>query len=68
MLFRLLFKQYSDIAQPEGIHYHAFNIDPNFNNCVDGLVMVDIQMLKPKKYKRYITGEKESSTIQNNMI
>ena len=63
-----LFKQYSDIAQPEGIHYHAFNIDPNFNNCVDGLVMVDIQMLKAKKYKRYIIGEKESSTIQNNTI
>ena len=38
-----LFKQYTEIANPEGVRFHGFNIDPDFNFCVDGLVMVDIQ-------------------------
>ena len=29
-------------------------IDPAFNHCVDGLVLVDIHQLKPKKRARYI--------------
>jgi len=49
-----LFKQYTEIANPEGVRFHGFNIDPDFNFCVDGLVMVDIQQLTSKKYARYI--------------
>ena len=52
-----LFKQYTEIANPEGVRFHGFNIDPDFNFCVDGLVMVDIQQLTPKKYARYIEGK-----------
>lgn len=52
-----LYKQYCDIAQREGVTFHGFNIDPDFNNCVDGLVMVDVTQLKPKKYRRYIATD-----------
>lgn len=49
-----LYKQYSDLCERGGVSFLDFNVDPDFNNCIDGLVIVDIKKLKPKKYKRYI--------------
>ncbi len=39
----------------DGIIFSDFNIDPDFSDCVDGFVIVDIEKLKPKKRKRYMT-------------
>ncbi len=50
-----LYKQYTEIAQPEGCQFVAFNIDPSFNYTVDGLVIVDIEKLIPKKKARYLS-------------
>ncbi|MFT6331187.1 MAG: hypothetical protein ACJAYN_003137, partial [Bermanella sp.] len=44
---------YADLCKDGGVRFVAFNIDPDFQQCVDGLVIVDITMLKPKKRKRY---------------
>ena len=30
------------------------NIDPDFSNCVDALILVQIDAIKEKKYQRYI--------------
>ena len=49
-----LFKQYADICMAGGVRFCAFNVDPAFNHCVDGLVMIDLHYLKPKKRTRYI--------------
>ena len=49
-----LYKQYTDICQPGGMCFAAFNIDPDFNYCVDSLIVADISMAKPAKRKRYI--------------
>ena len=49
-----LYKQYGEIALPGGCEYGGFNIDPAFNSCVDGLVMVDCERLVPKKRDRYM--------------
>ncbi|MCV2886134.1 lysophospholipid acyltransferase family protein [Aestuariibacter sp. AA17] len=49
-----LYKQYSEICEPEGVKFLSFNIDPDFNNCIDGLVVVDTHLLKPKKKERYL--------------
>lgn len=49
-----LYKQYADLCDKGGVSFIDFNVDPDFNNCVDGLVIVDIEKLKPKKRKRYI--------------
>ncbi len=54
-----LYKQYPDICEPEGVSFLDFNIDPDFSNCVDGLVMIDLQQLKEKTRKRYIEVEQE---------
>lgn len=49
-----LYKQYSEVCEPEGVSFSAFNIDPDFADCIDGLVVVDLEKLKPKKRARYI--------------
>ncbi len=49
-----LYKQYAEIALPGGCEYGGFNVDPAFNDCVDGLVMVDCTRLVPKKRDRYM--------------
>ncbi|MDX1452523.1 MAG: lysophospholipid acyltransferase family protein, partial [Oleiphilaceae bacterium] len=47
-----LYKQYTELCNPGGALFHGFNIDPDFNDCVDGLVVVDIDQLAPYKRKR----------------
>ncbi|CPR16348.1 lysophospholipid acyltransferase family protein [Brenneria goodwinii] len=53
-----LYKQYSELCEHNGEHggvqFVDFGIDPDFNNCIDGLVLVDLQQLKPSRYQRYI--------------
>ncbi|MCI5211885.1 MAG: GNAT family N-acetyltransferase, partial [Candidatus Electrothrix sp. ATG2] len=51
-----LYKQYSSLCKPGGVRFLDFNVDPDFNNCVDGLVVVDMELLKKKKRERYIEG------------
>jgi putative hemolysin len=50
-----LYKQYSELCEQGGVRFIDFGIDPDFNDCVDGLVLVDISMLKTSRYERYIT-------------
>lgn len=49
-----LYKQYTELCAPGGVVFLDFNVDPDFGDCVDGLVVVDIDQLKPNKRKRYI--------------
>ena len=49
-----LYKQYTELCEPGGVIFLDFNIDPAFNNCIDGLVIVDTHKLKERKRKRYI--------------
>lgn len=49
-----LYKQYADVCESGGARFIDFNIDANFGFCIDGLVMVDLQQLKPGKRKRYL--------------
>lgn len=49
-----LYKQYSEICKSSGVAFLDFNIDPDFNDCIDGLVVVDLTQLKDKKRQRYL--------------
>jgi putative hemolysin len=53
-----LYKQYAALCEDGGVSFSAFNIDPDFNDCVDGLVVVDLEKLLPKKRQRYIEAHK----------
>ena len=49
-----LYKQYSELCEPGGVQFIDFGSDPAFNNCIDGLVLVDLCYLKRNRYARYI--------------
>jgi hypothetical protein len=49
-----LYKQYSELCEQGGVQFMDFGIDPDFNDCIDGLVLVDISMLKPYYRGRYV--------------
>ncbi|MCJ8303512.1 lysophospholipid acyltransferase family protein [Shewanella sp.] len=49
-----LYKQYGDLCDPGGVQFLDFGIDAEFGDCIDGLVLVDLQQLKHKKRSRYL--------------
>lgn len=51
-----LYKQYAELCEPGGVRFLDFGVDPDFANCIDGLVVVDLAALKPAKRARYIGG------------
>lgn len=51
-----LYKQYSELCEPGGVQFIDFGSDPAFNDCVDGLVLVDLSYLKSSRYERYIAA------------
>jgi putative hemolysin len=58
-----LYKQYTELCEPGGAEFLAFNVDPDFGYCVDGLVWVELDKVKPKKRVRYLTVK---SPVGNN--
>lgn len=63
-----LYKQYTELCEAGGVTFLDFGVDKEFSDCIDGLVMVDIQQLKPKKRARYIdihqTNDNETTKEQ----
>ncbi|WP_448245495.1 GNAT family N-acyltransferase [Thalassotalea agariperforans] len=49
-----LYKQYSELCQPGGVQFLAFGTDPEFQDCLDGLVLVDVTKFTDKKRARYL--------------
>ncbi|MCV6604894.1 MAG: GNAT family N-acetyltransferase, partial [Porticoccaceae bacterium] len=49
-----LYKQYTEICEPNGVQFAGFNIDPDFKNAIDGLIIVDLAKLKPNRRERYL--------------
>jgi hypothetical protein len=49
----VLYKQYAELTNPGGTQFLGFNIDPDFSDCIDGLVVVDINHMSELKRKRY---------------
>ena len=50
----VLYRQYADLCEPEGVRFLGFGIDPAFGGCVDGLVQLDLAHLRPAKRARYL--------------
>ncbi|KAG1652869.1 hypothetical protein GQR58_026021 [Nymphon striatum] len=48
-----LYKQYTEICKPGGCQFIAFNIDADFNYCIDSLILVDLGKIKEKRKQRY---------------
>lgn len=50
----VLYKQYTETYESGGVKFLDFNIDQKFSSCVDGLVLADLDKLKPAKRERYL--------------
>ena len=49
-----LYKQYTELCEDGGVEFIDFGIDVEFNNCIDGYILVDIRQIKEEKRKRYM--------------
>lgn len=49
-----LYKQYTELCKPGGVEFLAFNVDRDFADCVDGLILVDLLAITDDKRKRYL--------------
>lgn len=50
----MLYKQYSEICEKGGVQFCCYSVDPDFSNCIDSFIVVDIKKLKESQRKRYI--------------
>ncbi len=50
----VLYKQYVELCHENGCHFIDFNIDKNFSDCIDSLIMVELDKIVPHKRQRYI--------------
>ncbi len=48
-----LYKQYADVCEEGGVQFLDFGYDKDFNYCIDGFILVDLNALKESKRKRY---------------
>jgi putative hemolysin len=50
----VLYKHYSELCDENGVKFLDFGIDPDFENCVDGLILVHVDLIKEEKKQKYI--------------
>ncbi len=50
----VLYKHYTELCDEDGVKFLDFGVDRDFENCIDGLIFVDVDKIKPEKKARYI--------------
>jgi putative hemolysin len=56
----VLLKQYLKL----GGKILAFNIDPDFNDCMDGLILVDLRKTEPRMLNRFMGADKAAAFLE----
>jgi putative hemolysin len=51
-----LYKQYSELCENGGVEFIDFGIDESFEKCIDGLILVKINLIKAEKRERYMSN------------
>ena len=51
--FPVLFKQYTSLFEEGGFRILSFSVDPDFGNCIDGLILADMTKMKADKRRRF---------------
>lgn len=55
-----LYKQYVELCDPGGAQFLAFGVDAEFNDAVDGLILVDLTRVTARKRARYLEARQPS--------
>lgn len=50
----ILYKHYSELCNEGGVKFLDFGVDPDFENCIDGLILVDVDKIKDEKRERFM--------------
>jgi putative hemolysin len=50
----VLYKHYSELCEEDGTLFLDFGIDSDFGNCIDGMILVEVEKIKSDKKQRYI--------------
>jgi len=50
----ILYKHYTDLCELDGIKYLDFGVDSGFENCIDGLILIEIAKIKEEKKEKFI--------------
>jgi len=57
----VLYKQYADLCERDGVGFFDFSVDPDFGHCIDGFIMLDLAYLKARKRERYLTSRPDQA-------
>ncbi len=49
-----LYKQYTELCEPGGAQFLDFGVDHGFADAIDGLILVDLAKVLPRKRERYL--------------
>jgi hypothetical protein len=60
-----LYKQYTQTYEAGGVHFVDFNVDADFGDCIDGLVVAELPLLKAKKRARYMRNHRQINAPGN---
>lgn len=55
-----LYKQYTALCEPGGAQFLDFGVDPDFQSCIDGFILIDIDLIKYTKKEKYIYSNMSS--------
>lgn len=50
----MLYKQYTELCEPGGAQFLDFGVDHGFADAIDGLILVDLAKVLPRKRERYL--------------
>lgn len=50
----ILYKHYSDLCDEGGVKFLDFGVDPDFENCIDGLIFVNVSMIRDEKKQKFM--------------
>jgi putative hemolysin len=50
----VLYKHYSDLCDTGGVRFLDFGTDPDFENCIDGLILVEVDLIKEEKKQKFL--------------
>ncbi|HIQ40139.1 MAG TPA: GNAT family N-acetyltransferase [Sulfurivirga caldicuralii] len=51
-----LYRQYTEMGGPQACQFLAFGVDPDFNHCIDGLILADMHRFNPQRRARYLSA------------
>lgn len=59
----ILYRHYSELCYEGGVKFLDFAVDESFENCIDGLILVDVNLIKDEKRERFISCHKQNLLV-----